>query len=110
LASRESRHRENEGSTIGLEQPTTLLERLLQRFEKSSDSAQWKTHRAASRGLNDPTAAARSLKVAPGRVNRLIRAGAVRLYPVDDRYHYVRVKEVRQALENELTSMQADAG
>lgn len=109
MASKQSRNGDFKRSLIGLEQPTTLLEKLIHRFEKASDSAQWKTHRAASLGLNDPTAAARSLRVAPGRVNRLIRAGAVKLYPVDDRYHYVRVEEVRQALEDELTSTQAEA-
>jgi hypothetical protein len=95
-------------------QADSLLDRLLQRRERldrSSDSARWQAHRAASLGLNDPTAAARTLKVAPGRVNRLIRSGAVRLYPVDERYRYVRVKEVKQALEEELARMaEQDAG
>lgn len=92
--------------SVRLKHPASLLDKLLNRLDKSSDSVRWKTHRAASRGLNDPTAAARRLKVAPGRVNRLIRAGAVHLYPLDERYHYVRVKEVRQALEQEADTVQ----
>jgi hypothetical protein len=97
---------------IGRKQPASLLDRLLERRERldqSSDSARWQAHRAAALGLNDPTAAARTLKVAPGRVNRLIRSGAVKLYPVDERYRYVRVKEVKQALEDELADMTAES-
>lgn len=91
---------------ISVEQTEPLLDRLLDRMNRSSSSAQWKTHLAASKGLNDPSTAARTLKVAPGRVNQLIRAGAVRLHAVDDRYQYVRVKEVRQALAEEMDSLQ----
>ncbi|MBK4735035.1 hypothetical protein [Noviherbaspirillum pedocola] len=97
---------------LGHKQPASLLDRLLERREqldRSSDSTRWQTHRAAALGLNDPTAAARTLKVAPGRVNRLIRSGAVRLYPVDERYRYVRVKEVKQALEDELAGLRDES-
>lgn len=96
----------------GRKQPASLLDRLLQRREqldRSSDSARWHAHRAAALGLNDPTAAARMLKVAPGRVNRLIRSGVVKLHPVDERYRYVRVKEVKQALEDELAGVHQES-
>ena len=37
----------------------SLLDRLLVRLDQSEDSAQWKEHRAAALGLNNPTSAAR---------------------------------------------------
>lgn len=79
----------------------SLLDRLLERLDSSQQSTYWKEHRAAALGLNNPTAAARKLRVAPGRVTSLIKAGSVRLYPVDEQYRYVKVKEVAQALESE---------
>lgn len=84
-----------------------MLDRLLDRLNTASNSPHWRTHRAAAQGLNDPSAAARTLKVAPGRVIQLIRAGAVPLHAVDDRYQYVRVKEVRQALDEETKRLAA---
>jgi hypothetical protein len=82
-------------------QSDSLLDRLLVRLDQSEDSAQWKEHRAAALGLNNPTAAARKLRVSPGRVTSLIKSGTVRLYPVNNQYRYVKVKEVAQALETE---------
>jgi hypothetical protein len=79
----------------------SLLDRLLVRLDQSEDSAQWKEHRAAALGLNNPTSAARKLRVSPGRVTSLIKSGSVRLYPVDNQYRYVKVKEVARALETE---------
>lgn len=49
---------------------------------------------------------ARHKAVAPGRVNRLIRAGTVHLYPLDERCHYVLLKGVRKALEHEVGTVQ----
>jgi hypothetical protein len=74
---------------------------LLVRLDQSEDSAQWKEHRAAALGLNNPTSAARKLRVSPGRVTSLIKSGSVRLYPVNNQYRYVKVKEVARALETE---------
>jgi hypothetical protein len=34
-------------------------------------------------------------------VTSLIKSGSVRLYPVNNQYRYVKVKEVAQALETE---------
>jgi hypothetical protein len=82
-------------------QSDSLLDRLLVRLDQSEDSAQWKEHRAAALGLNNPTSAARKLRVSPGRVTSLIKSGSVRLYPVNNQYRYVKVKEVAQALETE---------
>jgi hypothetical protein len=82
-------------------QSDSLLDRLLVRLDQSEDSAQWKEHRAAALGLNNPTSAARKLRVSPGRVTSLIKSGSVRLYPVDNQYRYVKVKEVARALETE---------
>lgn len=88
-------------------QPASLLDRLLVRLDRSDDSAQWKEHRAAALGLNNPTSAARKLRVSPGRVTSLIKSGSVRLYPVDNQYRYVKVKEVAQALETEQAQHEA---
>lgn len=82
-------------------QSDSLLDRLLVRLDQSDDSAQWKEHRAAALGLNNPTSAARKLRVSPGRVTSLIKSGSVRLYPVNNQFRYVKVKEVAQALETE---------
>jgi hypothetical protein len=84
-----------------IQQSVSLLDRLLERFNRSADSAHWKEHRAAALGLNNPTTAARKLRVSPGRVTSLIKSGSVRLYPVNNQYRYVKVKEVAQALETE---------
>jgi hypothetical protein len=78
-----------------------LLDRLLDRLDRAADSAHWKEHRAAALGLNNPTAAARKLRVAPGRVTSLIKSGSVKLHPLDNQYRYVKVKEVAAALETE---------
>jgi hypothetical protein len=82
----------------------SLVDRLLARLDRSSNSARWKNDRAAAQGLTNPTAAARSLRISPGRVTMLIRTGKVKLHPLDNRYLYVRTKEVKQALGNELAS------
>jgi hypothetical protein len=74
-------------------QSDSLLDRLLVRLDQSEDSAQWKEHRAAALGLNNPSSAARKLRVSPGRVTSLIKSGSVRLYPVNNQYRYVKVKE-----------------
>lgn len=88
-------------SMFANEQSDSLLERLLDRLDRSEDSAHWKEHRAAALGLNNPTSAARKLRVSPGRVTSLIKSGSVRLYPVNNQYRYVKVKEVARALETE---------
>ena len=84
----------------------SLLDRLIERHDRSANSARLKDYRAASLGLNNPTAAARKLNVAPGRVAQLIRTGQVKLYPLDNRFHYVKVKEVRRALAEERATTQ----
>jgi hypothetical protein len=88
-------------SIFASRQLDSLLDRLLVRLDQSDDSAQWKEYRAAALGLNNPTSAARKLRVSPGRVTSLIKSGSVRLYPVNNQYRYVKVKEVAQALETE---------
>jgi hypothetical protein len=82
-------------------QSDSLLDRLLVRLDQSEDSAVWKAHRAAALGLNNPTSAARKLRVSPGRVTSLIKSGSIPLYPVNNQYRYVKVKEVARALETE---------
>jgi hypothetical protein len=84
-----------------IQESASLLDRLLERFNRSAESTHWKEHRAAALGLNNPTTAARKLRVSPGRVTSLIKSGSVRLYPVNNQYRYVKVKEVAQALEME---------
>jgi hypothetical protein len=86
---------------FAIQQSESLLDRLLERLDRSADSAHWKEHRAAALGLTNPTTAARKLRVSPGRVTSLIKSGSVRLYPVNNQYRYVKVKEVAQALETE---------
>ncbi|MFS0757418.1 hypothetical protein ABC383_22305 [Noviherbaspirillum sp. 1P10PC] len=88
-------------SIFASRQSDSLLDRLLVRLDQSDDSAQWKEYRAAALGLNNPTSAARKLRVSPGRVTSLIKSGSVRLYPVNNQYRYVKVKEVAQALQTE---------
>jgi len=84
---------------FAIKQSEPLLDRLLERLHRSADSVHWKEHQAAALGLNNPTSAARKLRVSPGRVTSLIKSGSVRLYPVNNQYRYVKVKEVAQALE-----------
>jgi hypothetical protein len=92
---------------FAIKQSESLLDRLLERLDRSADSARLKEHRAAALGLINPSTAARKLRVSPGRVTSLIKSGSVKLYPVNNQYRYVKVKEVAQALETEraLTRM-----
>jgi hypothetical protein len=67
-----------------------------------------KAHRAAALGLDNPTDAAGTLRVSPGRVTSLIKSGCVALYAVNNQYRYVKVKEVAQALEKERALYRAE--
>jgi hypothetical protein len=91
-------------------QSASLLDRLLERHERSSGTPHWKAHRAAALGLDNPTDAARKLRVSPGRVTSLIKSGSVALYAVNNQYRYVKVKEVAQALEKECALDPAEGG